>query len=81
MRQLYIGNPKTVPQAFRTICRRPCNCTDWNNFAEHQVNHCFFVHNAEFPFAEKNLILIGTACSYLAVILPNMDPGTGGECG
>lgn len=81
MWQLYIGNPQTVPEAFRTIRRRPCNCIDWNNFAEHQVNHRFFVHNAEFPFAEKNLILIGTARSYLAVILPNMDPGTGGECG
>ncbi len=39
------------------------------------------LHNAEFVPAKKNLILIGTARSYLAVILPNMDPGTGGECG
>ena len=39
------------------------------------------LHNAEFALAEKKLILIGTARSYLAVILPNMDPGTGGECG
>lgn len=80
MRQLYIGNPQTVPQAFRTICRRPCNCTDWNNFAEHPIDHRFFVHNAEFPFAEKNLIYIGKVFSYLAVILPNMGSRTGGEC-
>lgn len=54
------------------IVRIYMNCT---------IFACALLHNAEFAPAKKNLILIGTARSYLAVILPNMDPGTGGECG
>lgn len=77
MRQLYIrklrrstnrdvsGNPSIISHT----C---ANCT---------ITACVLLQNAEFPNSTKNLILIGTARSYLAVILPNMDPGTGGECG
>lgn len=78
MRQFYIrksqhmANGNIPVDAARLIGRIYMNCT---------ISVLPLLHNAEFTSAEKNLILIGTARSYLAVILPNMDPGTGGECG
>lgn len=78
MRQLYIRKSRhtthrDIPVGSGRLIRSVCaNCT---------IFACALLHNAEFAPVKKNLILIGTARSYLAVILPNMDPGTGGECG
>lgn len=78
MRQFYIRKTRhtangDVPASSSCVIGHICaNCT---------ILACVFLHNAEFSFAVKNLILIGTARSYLTVILPNMDLGTGGECG
>lgn len=77
MRQLYIREPwrsanegiPAVPGRASRIC---ATCSIYAGI---------LLQNAEFPNSTKNLILIGTARSYLAAILPNMDPGTGGECG
>lgn len=49
--------------------------------AKRTVFDFIFWHIAEFASAKKNLLLIGTARSYLTVKLPNVDPETGGECG
>lgn len=78
MRQLYIRKPqdttrRDIPVSFGRLIR--CVCESCTIFAS------ALLHNAEFPFDPKNLILIGTARSYLAAILQNMNPGTGGECG
>lgn len=78
MRQLYIRKSqdttrRDIPVSSGRLIR--CICENCTIFAS------ALLHNAEFPFNAKNLILIGTARSYLAVILPSMDPGTGGECG
>lgn len=78
MRQLYIRKfrhmtRRDIPVGVgRLIGRIYMNCT---------IFACALLHNAEFAPVKKNLILIGTARSYLAVILPNMDLVTGGECG
>lgn len=78
MRQLYIRKSqhttnRDIPVGSGHLI--DCIYTNCTIFA------CILLHNAEFASVKKNLILIGTARSYLAVILPNMDPGTGGECG
>lgn len=77
MLQLYIRELKRVtnrgiPASPNRISHTCANC---------MIPACILLQNAELPGSTKNLILIGTVRSYLAVILPNMDLGTGGECG
>lgn len=78
MRQFYIRKTRhtangNVPASSNCVIGHICaNCT---------ILVCVLLHSAEFSFSVKNLILIGTDRSYLTVILPNMDLGTGGECG
>ena len=78
MRQFYIRKSqhtthRDIPVGSGRLVH--CVCANCMIFA------CALLHNAEFVSVKKNLILIGTARSHLAAILPNMDPGTGGECG
>lgn len=77
MRQLYIRGLKRI--ANEDIAAPPSRIS--YTCANCMITACILLQNAEFLISDKNLVLIGTARSYLAVILPNMDPGTGGECG
>jgi len=74
MRQRYIRKLRIIfpVSAGRCAVQMWTNCT---------VFDFIFWHIAEFASTQKNLLLIGTARSYLTVKLPNVDPGTGGECG
>ena len=74
MRQLYIKKWKVHSQTVQVAHLQQCNC------AEHPIQRYFLLHNAEFPFSAKILILIGKVFSYLTVILPNMGNRAGGEC-
>lgn len=84
MRQLYIRESqicicRIAANGFRQGCCK--SGVSSTICAKHLNFYSCFLQIAEFPFNGKNLILIGTARSYLTVILPNVDPGTGGECG
>lgn len=84
MRQLYIRDPQIYIHKIEVASLRksPCaNSTTGAFYTKHTNAYFILLQNAEFLIPDKNLILIGTARSYLAVILPNVDPGTGGECG
>ena len=74
MRQLYIRKSKVCNQVVQVARLQQRNC------AKHPIQRCFLLHNAEFLFSVKILILIGKVFSYLTIILPDMGNRAGGEC-
>lgn len=78
MRQLYIRDPQIYIQKIEVVSLRksPCaNSTTGAFYTKRTNSYSILLQNAEFLIPDKNLILIGTARSYLTVILPNMAPG------
>ena len=80
MSKLYVEKLQAHIRTFQSVCPWQRKQVIQYNCAKYLIFPCALLHNAEFVFPAKNLLLIGKVFSYLTTILPNMGNRAGGEC-